>query len=88
VTATDLQSFAVFWRGLEGLRWSVQCGPGASEARVDVAASEPVRGATLEFQRPIASAGDGARLLPDLHRIVLPPLNAQETLSLNIRYKD
>ena len=86
VTATDLQSFAVFWRGLEGLRWSVQCGPGASEARVDVAASEPVSGATLEFQRPIASVGDGARLLPDLHRIVLPALKAQETASFEVHY--
>ena len=88
VTATDLQGYAEFWRGLEGLRWSVHPGSGPSEASIVVAATEPVNGATLEFQRPIATVDGGARLLPDHHRIVLPALKAQETASFEVRYAE
>jgi hypothetical protein len=87
VTATDLQSYAEFWRGLEALRWTVHPGADPNEVSVVVTAGEPVSGATLEFQRSIATAS-GARLLPDLHRIVLPALKTQETASFDVRYAE
>jgi hypothetical protein len=90
VTATDLQSYAEFWRGLEALRWSVHPGQGSNEVTVALTAGEPVSGATLEFQRPIASIDGcaGARLLADHHRIVLPALKAQESTTLDLRYAE
>ncbi len=87
VTPTDLQGFAEFWRGLEALRWSVTVA-GPNEASIAVAAGEPVTGATLEFQRSIATVDGGARLLPDHHRIILPALKAQESASFDVRYAD
>jgi hypothetical protein len=88
VTATDLQGFAEFWRGLEGLRWSVRAATGPNEVSVVVTASDTVSGATLEFQRSIATVDGGARLLPDHHRIILPALKAQETASFEVRYTE
>jgi hypothetical protein len=90
VTATDLQSYAEFWRALEALRWSVHPGPGANEVSVDVAAGEPVSGATFEFQRSIAAIEGcaGARVLPDHHRIVLPALKAQGAALFDVHYSE
>lgn len=88
ITATDLQSYAEFWRGLEGLVWSVRPGQRSNQVRLVVAAGEPVSGVTFEFRRPIAHVDGATRLLPDHHRIVLPALKAQETVSFEIRYAD
>jgi hypothetical protein len=88
VTATDLQSYAEFWRGLEALRWSVHPGPGPNAVSIAVAAGEPVSAATLEFQRSIAAVDGGARLLPDHHRIILPAMKAQESASFDVRYAE
>ncbi|MGC2333920.1 MAG: hypothetical protein WA581_20890, partial [Candidatus Acidiferrales bacterium] len=71
-----------------GLRWSVHPGSGPNDVSIVVAAGEPVSGATLEFQRSIATVDAGARLLPDRHRIVLPALKAQETASFDVRYAE
>lgn len=53
-----------------------------------VPASEPVSGATLEFQRSIATVDGSTRLLPDHHRIILPALKGQETASFDVRYAE
>ncbi len=88
VTATDLQSYAEFWRGLEALRWSVHPGSGPNVVSIAVAAGEPVSGATLEFQRSIAAVDGGARPLPDRHRIILPALKARESASFDVHYAE
>jgi len=88
VTATDLQSFAEFWRGHERLRWEVQPGSAANKLRLVVTAAEAVSGITFEFQKAIAEVTGGARLLPDRHRIVLPALAAGENAAFDIGYAD
>lgn len=91
VTATDLLSYAEFWRARNRLRWSF--GPsGNSSVILSVQSQDPVSGITFEFQRAIASvsadpsAAIVPTLLPDRHRIILPALTAGETLRLLIRY--
>ncbi|MFZ0640967.1 MAG: hypothetical protein WAN33_15670 [Candidatus Acidiferrales bacterium] len=100
VTATDLLSYAEFWRARNLLRWSVTPAKDSSAVILTLQADEqtdtPVSGITFEFQRAIASvatdsaargvAPTAATLLPDHHRIVLPALNAGATLRLRILY--
>ncbi|MGC1105290.1 MAG: hypothetical protein WA876_02015 [Candidatus Acidiferrales bacterium] len=100
VTATDLLSYAEFWRARNRLRWSVTSAKNSPAiilaVQADAQADAPVSGITFEFQRTIASvAADpaargvapiAATLLPDRHRIVLPVLNAGATLRFRILY--
>ena len=91
ITATDLLSYAEFWRARNRLRWIVTPGENASTVILMVQAEEPVPGITFEFQREIASVvaeepATRAMLRPDHRRIVLPKLNAGNTLHLRIAY--
>jgi len=85
VTATDMQSYAEFWRGRAELQWSVEAASGP-EIRLKVTAAEPVSGLTLDFGRSIASVDSGAKLLPDGHRVILPDLTAGQSITFAIRY--
>ena len=94
VTATDLLSYAEFWRARNLLRWSFTPA-GNSAVIVAVQSGTPVSGITFEFQRAIVSVtaevdahgvAPAATLLPDHHRIVLPVLNAGATLRLRVLY--
>ncbi|MGB7154011.1 MAG: hypothetical protein WBD08_07420, partial [Candidatus Acidiferrales bacterium] len=98
VTATDLLSYAEFWRARNLLRWSF-APAGNSAVVLSVQAEEPVSGITFEFQRAIASVGTesadpegagvavgAATLLPDHRRIILPALSAGTSLRLRVIY--
>lgn len=91
ITATDLLSYAEFWRARNRLRWSF-ASSGNSSVILTVQSQDPVSGVTFEFQRAIASvsadppAGNAPTLLPDYHRVILPGLNAGETLRLRVQY--
>jgi hypothetical protein len=91
ITATDLLSYAEFWRARNSLHWSF-VPAGDSAATLTVQSDTPVTGITFEFQRAITSvsadskiAGESPRVLPDHRRIVLPVLGA-EALHLQVTY--
>jgi hypothetical protein len=88
VTATDLLSYAEFWRARNLLRWSFT--PEKNSVALSVQADAPVAGITFEFQRAIAAvssdSGAAATVLPDHRRIVLPPLSAGQSLQLHVTY--
>lgn len=86
ILATDMMSFARFWRARDRLQWSVIPGPDPVAIRLTVVADEPVQGLTFEFQREIAKVEGRARLSGDRRRLILPPLGANEKISLRIRY--
>jgi hypothetical protein len=85
VTATDMLSYARFWRARDNLDWSIQ--PNGSEGvRLELHAKHAARGLTVEFRRAIESVNGGAKLLPDRHRIILPNLKAGDYISVPISY--
>jgi hypothetical protein len=87
VTAGDLQAFALYWRARDRLQWKISSEhPGRAE--LSVKSDEPVSGITFEFQRKLAAVDGGATVLPDMHRIVLPDLQANQPLALSVRYAD
>jgi hypothetical protein len=88
ITATDMASFARFWRARDGLKWAIAPSTDPHKILLAVAAGEPVEGVTFEFRHPIRSIDGGAQILENRHQIVLPPLNAGEHISLNIRYTE
>ncbi len=98
VTATDLLSYAEFWRARNLLRWSF-APAGNSAVILTVQSETPVSGITFEFQRAIVSVANAsidpkagsatstaATLLPDHHRIIVPALSAGESLRLRVIY--
>jgi hypothetical protein len=86
VTPTDIQSYALFWRGRDRLRWSVAAGKSRDQALVNLCATDAVAGLTLEFQRTILRADGRATISPDKHRIVLPELKAGEQIAIHVEY--
>lgn len=86
VTATDMLTFAQFWRARDHFRWSADTPAHSDDPILRFETEEPVSGLTFEFQHPISRVDGNARLLPDLHRIVLPYLKPGDELSLRIHY--
>lgn len=91
ITATDLLSYAEFWRARNLLHWSF-APEGNSAANLTVQSDTPAAGITLEFQRQIDSVstdskivGQAPALLPDHHRIVFPVLGGS-ALHLRVTY--
>ena len=84
VIATDMLSFARFWRARDRLLWSVS-GSTEGEVTLSITPHERVEGLTFEFQKAIASVS-GAVLLEDRHRILLPSLSAGLSHLTTIRY--
>jgi hypothetical protein len=88
VTATDMVTFARFWRARDRLKWTIAPAQAAGEIRLTVATEEPVEGLTFEFQRHVKSV-DGDATLAESHRqIVLRPMKAGDSVSVDIRYAD
>jgi hypothetical protein len=86
VTATDMLTFAQFWRARDRFRWTVDAPANSDDPILKFKADEPVSGLTFEFQHPISRVDGNATLLPDHHRIVLPSLKPQDQNSLRIHY--
>jgi hypothetical protein len=85
VTATDMLSYARFWRARETLHWTIQPS-GSDGVRLEFHVKGAARGVTVEFRRAIQSVDGDAILLPDRHRIIVPELKAGEDLSVSISY--
>jgi hypothetical protein len=84
IAASDMLTFARFWRARDRLQWSVS---GLSSTVVlAVNSAEEVQGLTFDFSRQIDQVDAGASLLTDRHRIVLPDLRANAPLTLHIHY--
>jgi hypothetical protein len=88
VTATDAVSFARFWRAREHLKWTIAPAEPGSGVRLTVTTEEPVEGLTFEFQQGVKSVAGNATLAESNHQIVLRPMKAGESVSLEIRYSD
>jgi hypothetical protein len=88
ITATDMVSFARFWRARDRLKWSIAPDRASSRVRLTVETDEPVEGLTFDFSRHIKSVDGDATLAESGHQIVLRPLKAGDSLSLEIRYVD
>ena len=86
VTATDMLTFAQFWRARDHFRWSVDTPANSDDPILRFEAQEPVSGLTFEFQHPISRVDGSATVLPDRHRIVLPALKPGDEFSLRIHY--
>ena len=86
VTATDMLSFARFWRGRDRVKWTIAAEKAASDVRLNVIAEEPLEGLTFEFRHHVKSVRGEAALAASGRQIVLRPLKAGENLSLEIRY--
>jgi hypothetical protein len=84
IAAEDMLTFAQFWRARDRLRWTVaSSGAGAV---LTVKSAEAVHGLTLDFSRQIDSVDNGATLLGDQHRIILPDLHSDEQAVIHVRY--
>ncbi len=88
VIATDAVSFARYWRARERLQWTTASAPSGSGIRLTVATEEPVEGLTFEFRQPVKSVDGDAALAENRHKIILRPLKASETLSVEINYSN
>jgi hypothetical protein len=86
VVATDMESFARFWRARDRLRWTARQTKDPDSMDLDVTSDEPIDGLIFEFQREIADLQGNARLLPDHRRILLPMLQAERLHHIRIRF--
>ena len=86
VGASDLATFAQFWRARDHVRWLVQPLRDPLELTLTVRAEELVNGLTFEFQRQIAKADGIGNLRLEPHRLILPTLPAGQEVVLRIRY--
>jgi FAD/FMN-containing dehydrogenase len=86
VVATDMESFARFWRARDRLRWTARTTKDPSSMELDVTSDEAIDGLTIEFRREIADLRGGAKLLPDRRRILLPILESGGHTHLQIRF--
>jgi Polysaccharide deacetylase len=88
VIATDAVSFARYWRAREHLQWTTAPAPSGSGVRLTVTTVEPIEGLTFEFRQPVNSVDGNAVLAENRHKIILRPLKAGETLSVEINYSN
>jgi hypothetical protein len=88
VIATDAVSFARFWRARERLKWTIAPGQIGLGIQLTVTTEEPVEGLTFEFRQRVKSVSSNATLKDNDHQIVLRPLKAGETVSVEITYSE
>jgi len=86
VIATDMLSFAKFWRAREHVTWTSRPDQTDTGIRLTVTTTEPVEGLTFEFRRNLKSADRGGTVSENHHQIVMRPLKAGERLTVDIRY--
>jgi hypothetical protein len=84
VPAEDVLTFARFWRVRDRLQWKAVISRGS--VVLAVRSAEAAHGLTVDFRRSIDRVDGGATLLPDLHRIVLPDLLANQPVIVNVHY--
>ena len=84
----DMQSFARFWHARDQLKWIVVPTQKDLTVRLKVTTGEAVEGVTFQFQHPIKSVDENATLGEDGRHLVLRPLTAGESISVEIQYAD
>lgn len=88
VIATDAVSFARFWGAREHLKWTTAPAETGSEIRLKVTTEQAIEGLTFEFRRHVKSVDGNATLVENNHQIVVRPLKAGESVSVQIGYSD
>jgi hypothetical protein len=86
VIATDVLSFAYFWRAREHLKWTIRSDQTGMGIRLKVTTIEPIEWLTFAFRRHLKSVDTGAAIAENRHQMVMPPLKAGESLTLDISY--
>jgi hypothetical protein len=86
VIATDVVSFAHFWRAREHVKWTITPDRTESTIRLTVTTTEPVEGLTFEFRRNIKSVDHNAVVEENRQQMVVRPLKAGESVAVEIRY--
>ena len=86
VVATDMESFARFWRARDRLRWTAHTAKDPSSMDLNVTSDEAIDGLTVEFQREIADLKGDAIELPDRRRILLPTLETGGRIHIQIQF--
>src|ERR1700730_5506665 len=86
VIATDVLSFANFWRAREHVKWTIKSDQTGMGSRLKITTIEPIEGLTFEFRRYLKSVDGGAAIAENRHQMVMPPLKAAESLTLDISY--
>jgi hypothetical protein len=86
IGVSDMRSFARFWRARDHLKWQVLPTENPRGVILEALSREPVSGLTFEFAPAISSVDGGASLLPDHHRVVLPPLQPEKESTFHIVY--
>jgi hypothetical protein len=83
IAAEDMLTFARFWRARDRLRWTVAAsGP---DVVLTLSSAEIASGLTFDFEREIGRV-DGATLLHDHHRLVIPDVRAGEQVVVHAHY--
>jgi hypothetical protein len=88
VTATDAVSFARYWRAREHLQWKTAPMQTGSGTRLTVTTDEAVEGLTFAFRERVKSIGANAVLADNDHQIVVRPLKAGESVTVEIGYSN
>jgi hypothetical protein len=88
VVATDMLSFARFWRARDRLKWTVIPAQTGLTVRLKVTTEEAAAGLTFKFQHPIKSVDANATLGADGRQLVLRTLKAGESISVEIQYAE
>jgi hypothetical protein len=87
VVATDMESFARFWRARDRLHWTVRTTADQNNLELDAATDEAIDGLTFEFRREIADLRGDGKMLSDRRRILLPGLPAGGQIHLRIQFQ-
>jgi len=88
VVATDMLSFARFWRARDRLKWTVIPAQTRLTVRLMVTTEEEAAGLTFKFQHLIKTVDENATLGADGRQLVLRSLKAGESISVEIQYAE
>ena len=88
VVAMDTLSFARFWHARDRLKWIVEPTQTVLTMRLKVATEAAAEGLTFQFQRLVKGVGENATLGKNGREVVLRPLKAGETISVEIHYAE
>jgi hypothetical protein len=88
VVAMDMLGFAQFWRARGRLKWTVVPGQTGRIVRMNVTTEDAVEGLSFQFQHRIESVDGNATLRAERRQMILGPLKAGESISLEIHYAE
>jgi hypothetical protein len=86
VKASDLITFARFWRARDKLTWEALPESDSLQWTLKLNINEPVEGLTFEFQRELMSADGLSAVRVEAHRLILPAIERGREVVLHVRY--